>query len=179
MRFLHNLQKGNFKCPHKGCKREFDKPTVITNSSKIPRETYYACPYCHSKLEIVTKDDPQAIGVNTTQHPKVFYLPAEGTHGTPQMEEQNTVEILPNNKTDEKCSDNEIAFMHENQDTSKEKTDQFSKFQCSHHFGYLGEKNKNESIPETCFECPRSIDCMLSEFNKSQESLTEIKKWYS
>jgi len=178
MRFLHNLQKGNFKCPHKGCKREFDKPTVITDSSKIPRETFYACPYCNSKLEIMTKGS-QTIGVNTTQHNKVFYLPAEGTHRTAQMEELNTVEIYSNNKTDETCSDNEIACMHEDQYTSKEKTDQFSKFQCSYHFGYLGEKNKNESIPETCFECPRSIDCMLSEFNKSRESLTEIKKWYS
>jgi DNA-directed RNA polymerase subunit RPC12/RpoP len=179
MRFLNKLKKGNFKCPHKGCEREFNKPTVITDSYKIPRETHYACPYCNSKLEIVTKDS-QAIGVNTAQNPKVFYLPAEGTRGTAQMEEINTVEIHSNKKADETCSDNETPVsVRQSQETPKEKTDQFSNFQCSYHFGYLSEKNRNESVPETCFGCPRSIDCMLSELNKSQESLAEIKKWYS
>ena len=179
MRFLHELQKGKFKCPHKGCEKEFDKLTVITDSSMIPRETHYACPYCNSRLEIVTKDS-RVIGVNTTEHTKVFYLPAESTRGVAQMEELNTLENTSNKKSDEKCSDNEMPFgVRESQETPKEKTEQFSEFQCSYHFGYLSEKNKNESIPETCFGCPRSIDCMLSEFNKSQESLTEIKKWYS
>jgi DNA-directed RNA polymerase subunit RPC12/RpoP len=179
MRFLHELQKGKFKCPHKGCEKEFDKLTVITDSSRIPRETYYACPYCNSKLEIGTKDQ-RVIGVNTIEHTKVFYLPAESTRETAQMEEPNTLEIISNKKSNETCSDNKISFgVHESRKAPKEKTDQFSEFQCSYHFGYLSDKNKNESIPETCFGCPKSIDCMLSEFNKSQESLTEIKKWYS
>jgi hypothetical protein len=179
MRFLHKFQKVRFKCLQKGCEKEFDKLTVITDSSKIPRETHYACPYCMSKFEIATKDS-QVIGVNTTERPKVSYLSVESTRGTTQIEDLNNIEITSNKKPDEKYSENEAPFHgSENRETHKEKTDQFSEFQCSYHFGYLNEKNKNVSIPETCFECPRSIDCMLSEFKKSQESLEEIKKWYS
>ena len=55
MRFFHEHQNGKLKCPYKGCEKEFDKPTVITDTSIIPRQTHYACPYCMSKLEIATQ----------------------------------------------------------------------------------------------------------------------------
>lgn len=43
-------------CPYVGCRRSFSKPTILTDDSKLPRETYYACPHCNSRLEIFVDD---------------------------------------------------------------------------------------------------------------------------
>jgi hypothetical protein len=48
---------------------------------------------------------------------------------------------------------------------------------CQYYFGYLGNRQKNEAIPETCLACPNSLDCMLSK-HKLTNSVQEIKKWY-
>ena len=179
MRFLHEHKKGKLKCPYKGCEKEFDKPTLITDSSRIPRETHYACPHCMSNLDIVTKDS-KVIGVNAAERPNDFNLHEKSTRVNAQKDEINIVEITSNKKSGGTGSDYEMPFrVSERRETAKEKAEQSSEFKCSYHFGYLSEKNKNEIVPETCFECPRSIDCMLAEFNKSQQSLEEIKKWYT
>jgi len=51
---LHALNR--LVCPYVGCQRSFVKPLVLTDESKLPRETYYACPHCHSRLEIFVDD---------------------------------------------------------------------------------------------------------------------------
>jgi hypothetical protein len=179
MRFLREHQKGKLKCPYRECEKEFDKPIVITDSSSIPRETHYGCPHCKSYLNIETKDS-KVIGVNAAEHPNVYDLNDKSTHGQAEMDELKNVEINSNKKSGGTDSDHKRSFrISDHQEIPKEKADHPSESKCSYHFGYLSEKNKNEIIPETCVECPRSIDCMLSEFNKSQQSLEEIKKWYS
>ena len=49
---------------------------------------------------------------------------------------------------------------------------------CKHYFGYLGQREKGEGIPESCLGCAKSLDCMLSDYYKSKEPIAEIKKWY-
>jgi hypothetical protein len=49
--------------------------------------------------------------------------------------------------------------------------------ECRYYFGYLANREKNESIPETCLDCPKSLDCMLSN-HELKNSVQEIKKWY-
>ncbi len=39
-------------CPYGDCGKAFVKPILLTDSSSILRETYYACPHCQSKLDI-------------------------------------------------------------------------------------------------------------------------------
>lgn len=46
--------------------------------------------------------------------------------------------------------------------------------QCQYFFGYLSTKNKEEAVPETCFDCPKSIECMLKEYNSPKKSVEEI-----
>ena len=36
-----------------------------------------------------------------------------------------------------------------------------SKTPCTHHFGYLSQRPKKESIPEDCIVCERIVKCML------------------
>lgn len=59
-----------------------------------------------------------------------------------------------------------------------EKANPASIDKCSYYFGYLNQRTKGETIPEECVECPKSIECLMSEFDNSKESLKEIKKWY-
>lgn len=74
--FKHNE---NLKCPYKGCGKSFEKPAVLTDSTAVPRETYYACPYCMSKLDILV-ENMKIVGVKPTEYPKVFESPAKCAH---------------------------------------------------------------------------------------------------
>jgi DNA-directed RNA polymerase subunit RPC12/RpoP len=74
-----HLHGEKLKCPYKGCGKSFDKPTVLTDSSSMPRETYYACPYCMSKLDVIV-ENMKLVGVKTTDYPKVFDSPAKCAH---------------------------------------------------------------------------------------------------
>ena len=42
-------------CPCESCKKEIEKPIVVTNFSVTPNRVYYACPYCLTKLEFETE----------------------------------------------------------------------------------------------------------------------------
>ena len=79
MRFFHEQHEEKLKCPYKGCEKQFDKPTVITDTSVIPRQTHYACPYCMSQLEIVT-ENAKIISIKPTEYPTVFDSPAKCAH---------------------------------------------------------------------------------------------------
>jgi len=50
---------------------------------------------------------------------------------------------------------------------------------CQYGFGYLSQREKGESIPETCIECAKSLECMLSEYYKAEKGVKEIRKWYN
>jgi DNA-directed RNA polymerase subunit RPC12/RpoP len=77
---LHiHLHDEKLKCPYKGCGKSFEKPAVLTDSTSMPRETYYACPYCNSKLDIIV-ENMKLVGVRTTEYPKVFDSPAKCAH---------------------------------------------------------------------------------------------------
>jgi DNA-directed RNA polymerase subunit RPC12/RpoP len=68
------------RCPYKGCEKTFDKPTVLTDSSKVPRESYYACPYCMSKIDLVT-EGMRVVDVKPVEYPPtVFDSPAKCAH---------------------------------------------------------------------------------------------------
>ena len=68
------------RCPYKGCGKSFEKPTVLTDSSTVPRQTYYACPYCMSKIDITVDEKMKLVGVKTAEHPQVFDSPAKCVH---------------------------------------------------------------------------------------------------
>jgi hypothetical protein len=75
MRHLH-LHDDKLRCPYEGCGKSFEKPTVLTDSSTMPRQTYYACPYCQSQLDILV-ENLKIVSVKPTEYPKVFDSPAK------------------------------------------------------------------------------------------------------
>jgi len=57
-------------CPYSECKKEFEKPLVLTDLSRTPRETYYACPHCLTKVEFVAEASKlDSISVETSENP--------------------------------------------------------------------------------------------------------------
>jgi len=44
-------------CPYIECRKTIQKPLMLIDSSKMPRETYYACPHCHSPLDIIVRNE--------------------------------------------------------------------------------------------------------------------------
>lgn len=72
--FHHHTEK--LKCPYKGCEKSFDKPAVLTDKTIMPRKSYYACPHCQSKIDIMV-DNMKIVGIRTSEYPKVFESPAK------------------------------------------------------------------------------------------------------
>jgi DNA-directed RNA polymerase subunit RPC12/RpoP len=46
-------------CPCSSCKKEFDTPVVVTNFSATPKQTYHACPYCLTRIEVIVAEPDQ------------------------------------------------------------------------------------------------------------------------
>jgi DNA-directed RNA polymerase subunit RPC12/RpoP len=80
MPLFHSHSHGEqLRCPYKGCEKAFEKPTVLTDMSIIPRQSYYACPHCMSRLNITT-ENMKITSVKPTEYPKVFESPAKCAH---------------------------------------------------------------------------------------------------
>src|SRR3989304_3046905 len=77
--FHSHFQDEKLRCPYKGCEKAFEKPTVLTDASTIPRQSYYACPHCMSRLDITT-ENMKITSVKPTEYPKVFESPAKCAH---------------------------------------------------------------------------------------------------
>lgn len=74
------MKSDHLVCPYSECKKEFEKPIVLTDFSRTPRETYYACPHCLTKVDVVAKDTKlDSISVGTSDKP-MEKPPAECAH---------------------------------------------------------------------------------------------------
>jgi hypothetical protein len=67
--------RDKLQCPYKGCEKHFDRPSMITDDSVIPRQTHYACPFC--MLDTVKE---KIVGVRATEYPMVFDSTAKCAH---------------------------------------------------------------------------------------------------
>jgi uncharacterized Zn-finger protein len=77
-----NSHDEKLRCPYKGCGKSFNKPKVLTDSSTVPRQTFFACPYCMSKLDIVIEDNDKMklVSVKPSEQPRTFDSPATCVH---------------------------------------------------------------------------------------------------
>jgi uncharacterized Zn-finger protein len=77
--FHSHFHDEKLRCPYKGCEKIFEKPTVLTDASTIPRQSFYACPYCMSKIDIAV-ENMKIVGIKPTEYPIVFDSPAKCAH---------------------------------------------------------------------------------------------------
>jgi len=74
---LHRMPK--LKCPYEGCRKSFERPTILTDPSTTPRKTFYACPHCMSKIDLRVENF-RVVDVKATEYAKVFGSPAKCAH---------------------------------------------------------------------------------------------------
>ena len=43
-------------CPYENCGKGFKQPVLLTDEAEVQHETYYACPHCLSKVDLVLQD---------------------------------------------------------------------------------------------------------------------------
>jgi DNA-directed RNA polymerase subunit RPC12/RpoP len=68
------------KCPCESCQKEFDNPIWVTNFSVgEDKVTYYACPYCLTKIRIVTEE---------TAYPPIIDIRADAAAPENSFDEQ-------------------------------------------------------------------------------------------
>ena len=75
----HDGGDEKLRCPYDGCGKKFDKPTVLTDGSTLPRSSYYACPHCMSRLDITT-EGLKIKDIKATDYHRVFESPAKCAH---------------------------------------------------------------------------------------------------
>jgi DNA-directed RNA polymerase subunit RPC12/RpoP len=46
----------NLVCPYDSCGKGFKQPILLARKGELFIESYYACPHCHSKVDLVLKD---------------------------------------------------------------------------------------------------------------------------
>ena len=57
---------------------------------------------------------------------------------------------------------------------SEQSPETATKLECKYYFGYLGNHDKQQAIPETCLKCSSSLECML--YDKSKNPISERAK---
>ncbi len=184
----HKVQR--YRCSNPNCKRVFSRPKIIK---------YYVCPTCQTlvnttqtKEHVAVQEEPlplkklvtcanlKAIEQAKKEEPKV----EESTISHPLvMDGCAQAETAKSQKPEklelaQKELDVTELFPSQQSTTIDETTFSSSSPGCKYGFGYLSQREKGTEIPETCVACPKSLDCMLSEYYKSREAVKEIKKWY-
>ena len=73
---LHLRGPPTLKCPYKGCGKAFERPTILTDPSTLPRKTFYVCPHCQSKLDLHV-EGLKVVDIKAMEYGEVFDSPAK------------------------------------------------------------------------------------------------------
>ncbi len=181
-----------YRCSNPNCKRVFSRPKIIR---------YYVCPTCQTLIDMVETADVTEVRV-TQATPKLVIPKKPKTIVPEKSVELPVVDIQPRSrqpavekqrlptedisKADLTTAPKQIHMAQqkaiEPAPTHQPKVETKTIFPpasgCQYGFGYLSQREKGEGIPDTCIECSRSLNCMLSGYYKSRESVKEIRKWY-
>jgi hypothetical protein len=177
--------KGKHSCSNPNCGKNFSRPKVIK---------YYVCPTCQTLIDIPAQKIPE----HATPKKKLVKRT-----GKQEPESELTLNQLVSNvemahpkenalnetldfklefiKECEQCEPVDISSLEKKVQLAVEGRKVLSElnFECGNYFGFLSEKKDGQEIPETCFVCPKSIECLLSKCIKSEENIQEIKQWYA
>ncbi len=182
-----------YLCSNPNCRKVFSKPKIIK---------YEVCPNCQTLVTSSRpEDDPEIQAAlaaqESTKHrkPKTMKITSPETAVSIQTD-NNHVSVQEQNPSEQKNEENNASITPENapvpvaqpvtveliqtQKVDLAETKKISKSSsgCEYGFGYLSQRGRGEAIPETCLECPKSLDCMLSRIYEKDQSVKEIKKWY-
>jgi hypothetical protein len=120
-------------CPYTRCGRPFEKPVMVTDYSRLPRETYYACPHCMLRLELLLDNGAQDdLGC-------VHVRPHSGTIPCLEGVKEN------------RCPGEAVSNFQATRPTKA----------CRHFLGYLRSQPEDSDIPDECAICPSIVVCYV------------------
>jgi hypothetical protein len=173
-------RNGGYCCSNPNCSKVFSRPKIIK---------YYVCPSCQTLVDMPTQiisdhvNPPKKPNGRVRKQELKAELPLNQLVSNAEIE--NSKKSVVNEPLDlklefvEECEPVDTTSLEDKVQLAVEgKVSTELDFQCSHYFGFLSERIEGQEIPETCFGCLKSIECMLSKSNKSEESVQEIKQWY-
>ncbi len=107
---------------------------MVTDPSKVPRETYYACPHCRLRLELMLNHDED----NGSSQVQVKVAESES--------------LLP-----------PLAAIDANMvlDQASSNPGVKSPNRCGHFLGYLRGLPEDVDISDECAVCPNVVHCFL------------------
>ena len=126
------LKPENLVCPYSSCGREFQQPVMVTDSSKLPRETYYACPHCMLRLQLHLDGNSD-----------------EGESGTLHVQAMEET-VLTHIQSPHKGVFAEAVSSPYATRPSKS---------CRHFFGYLRGLPHGVDLPDECAACSKIVQC--------------------
>lgn len=123
----------DLKCPYSTCGRSFKQPVMVTDSSKLPRETHFACPHCMLKLGLQMGES----GKNISEHVSLRAIDDESSlfHLTSSDRDKNWEQAVSSTQA-----------------TRPSKA-------CRHYMGYLKELPHGFEIPNECAVCSKILRC--------------------
>jgi len=127
------LKPESLVCPYPGCKRSFGQPVIVTDYSKLPRETYYACPHCMLRLELSLEGDGECGHV----HVRAF-------------EEEGLLMRHKDEGKRERVGEAVSSAVASRPSKS-----------CRHFLGYLRGLPEGTGIPDECAVCPDIVRCYV------------------
>ena len=126
-----------YVCNYTGCGRSFENPLHLTDLSRKPHlETYYACPYCFSKVNEADESEP-------------YHAENEVGH------------LLEVREGSEMPIGEEDAMKSLKSGPQKEVRTASMDLNCPHQMGYLKKRAKAEPVPDSCLTCPKILQCMV------------------
>jgi len=119
-------------CGYLRCGKAFDTPLRLTDLSHKPHsETYYACPYCFSKVD----NSGNAESSSISSELKRLH---GGGYGLTERE----------------------GAGRNSRDPAQKETNKAPTTNCPHHLGYLKTRPKDEAVPDSCFVCAKILQCL-------------------
>jgi len=133
---LTSLKSEDLVCPYTKCGQPFKQPVMVTDCSKLPRETYYACPHCMLRLELLFEGS----GKDNLGHVQAKAIDGEGTL-------ISQLEVKDKHRRLGEAVSNPQA-------TRPSKS-------CRHFLGYLRSLPREFDIPDECTVCPNIMQCYV------------------
>ena len=80
---LGSIMGNDLVCPYGNCGKGFKQPILLASRGELSRESYYACPHCHSKVDLVLKDrrdlgSVEAVAAADPESPAIMEKRPEG-----------------------------------------------------------------------------------------------------
>jgi hypothetical protein len=135
-------------CPNPKCEKKFENLIIVHDSSHMPSDSYYACPYCLMKL------DPIATQILKKDEISIEEKVEKKTEIANTHPEKESIEEKVEKKT-------EIANTHPEKEIPKG---------CPQYFGYLYVRPRDDIIPQECLMCQKILDCTLKNENVDKQS---------